>query len=896
MRFKTLFNSSFVHLILLLAAAGIVNSCVYYNTFYLARKNFNQAESSREKANRDLASGGEISGYQEAIKKASKVLSEHPGSSWFDDALFVIGKSFYYLGDYAKAERKFRELLSNFPDSKFADESRFFLGKSRYRLENYLLAKEVFQEFIESSKNDEWRAEALYLMAEMSAEQDLDEEAIGYYQQFVAKYKSNFRTREIYYKIGQLMFESEKYQQAAEYFALAAEAAEEAKPKFEARYREGSALYRIDSIQAGLALFEKLKSEQEDSVYLGNVLLRIAEGKNLLGEERESILLYDEIATNFVQRIESAEAYYQLGQIAQNDWGDLVVAKDMYEMASKEQRGGDWRVLAQEKVSDIRKVETYLAAMSSDTTGSSAENRYLLAEMYRTDLNRPDSALQEYKTLVETEPESELAPRSLLAMGWILENHFHDSTAARSYYQQVVDRYPRSDALQKAVEELNLQGAEPYEFSPDKLYGLAEDQLFDAENLDSAKVLFQKLIDDFPTSRLVPKADFALAKIQLMQFVPATKAKPQPKVEEPAIDSSKLAAGDSMVVSDSAKLPILIDSVSVTSSDSLRVQNAPDTLQTQVPSDTGNGRGAMDTTKTTVKSDSNKTTAPVDSNKNAQADDIVRLADLIGRKDGVSRDTAAAAARRNSELAARNAVSDTIKVLPTPDTSRVTPVVDSGVVVGKSDSSGVAKVPRDSLSQKSAPKDTVFVDSTMILVFKKLAEKYAGTEIGDESLRLASGNMQANSRLQQQEQMRQEQLRAQREAAHADSLKKKDSTTVAAVDTLTLAQQKEQLLKEEIEKWPLMDDEPSVVGEFTYPVEASTSKFEGRIVVKIKIEFDGKVSEVTFLKGSNITAMDQEIEKALLDTYFDTLKIDPLKLNGKYFIYYYEIVLPEVYR
>ncbi|MBK7092786.1 MAG: tetratricopeptide repeat protein [bacterium] len=904
-----------IYIGLLLALAGTVNSCVYYNTFYLARKNFNSAESSRRQANRDEASGAEIKGYETAIKKASKVLSEHPTSKWVDDALFVIGKSFYYLGEFAKGERKFRELLSNFPDSKYADESRFFLGKSRYQLENYVPAQEVFVEFIESSKNDAWRAEAIFLMAEMNAKQELDAEAIEFYKQFVDKYSSNFRTADVYFKMGELQFKLERYEDAAESFAKASTTTQVDKTKFDARYRQGTALFEIDSVQAGLALFEKLRDEQQDSVQLGNILLRIADGNKLLGNEREAILMYDDIGVYFEKRVESAEAYYRLGELAQDDWGDLAVAKDMYSLAGKEQRGGEWRVKAQEKVADIQLVETYLAAVGSDSLETALQSRYLLAEMYRTELNRPDSAMQEYRKIIELGPDSPLAPRSLLAIGWILENHYSDTVASHAQYQKVIDQYPQSDALQKAVELLDLSGAEPYDVYPDKLYGMAENQLFDAENLDSAKSLFQRLIDEFPSSRLVPKSEFALAKIQLMQFVPSTTPIIRPKETPVAVaadSTSKL--GDSTIVLDSSKLPIVLDSLMTSDSDSTvtikvgdstKVSSGADSVKNPMVIDSAKGlvtdslaKPAAKDSTSQPKADSAKgAVSSKDSVKASAGDSIVRLADMIGRTD-IPIDTMAAAAKRDSILAARAPRPDTTKGKLVNDTTQIAQGKDSTrtSLVGN-DSTKVSSSGSDSTAVKAKPAEPEYIDSTMIFVFKKLAEKYAGTEIGDEALRLASGSGKTNNRLAQQQQaLLQQQQQQQRLAAQADSVKKTDTTKTEVIDTLTQGQLDEEMLRQEIDAWPLIDDIPSVTGEFVYPVEASTSKFEGRVVLKIKIEFDGKVSEVIFLKGSKIVAIDREVEKALLDTYFDTLKIEPLKLSGKYFIYNYEIKLPEVYR
>lgn len=902
---------------LLVAIMLSSSGCVYFNTFYLARKNFNQAESSRKKDKRDKASGGEIKGYQEAIKKCSKVLSEHPNSSWVDDALFIIGKSFYYLGDYAKAERKFRELLSSFPESQYADESRFFLGKSRYQLENYMLAREMFTEYIAESRKTEWRAEATFLMAEMARSEEKNDEAIKYYREFAETYRSDFRRQEAVFKTGELQYQQQNFAAAEKSFALAAQLASDPKAKLSARYEQGRSLYMLDSIATGLQLFEELRAEQQDSIYLGNVLLRLAEGKNLLGDEREAVLYYDEIATNFAKRVESAEAYYHLGEIAQNQMDDLGVAKDMYLLASKEQRGDKWRAQALEKVSDITKFETYRAALTSDSGETVVTNRFLLAEMYRTDLERPDSALAEYTTIIEQHPTSDIAPRALLAIGWLYENHYRDTAKAHLFYERVVNEYPKSDAMQQAVKRLQLEGAEPYELYPDKLYAMAETQYFDLHDLDSARILFAKLIEEFPSSRLVPQADFAVAKIDLERFIPQDKPvrRPEPKLKPQdstavTVDSLHPAGAhpaDSGAVpvqladssshkpaplADSAVHPP-IDTIGVVTDSMLARGFANPTDSLIRPSEvlgrnraqTQNGKppAADSLAAKAPQTDSATVVDTVRVPVTNPADSLIRPSEVLGRNRSQTQNGKPAAADSlKSKLSRADSTAATRK-----SADSITTAADSTAKPGVAiDTSG-------NQSQKppavAAPADTIVIDSTMIWRFQELAEKYAGTPVGAEAARLAQGEVR---RTQQQQQ---KPVQPEQRPAARDSVTRADTAAVAPLDTLTQAQLDEKLLQEEIERWPLMEYKPTNEVEFKYPIDAATSKFEGRVVLKIKIEFDGKVTDVQFLKGSKIPSIDQEIDRVMRLTEFDPLRIDPLKIGG-YFIYSYEIRLPEVYR
>ncbi len=682
--------------------------CVYFNTFYHARQWFNQAEKTRERDDRDEAKGGEVKLYQDAIKKSSKVISEHPKSSYVDDALFMIGKSFYYLGDFPKAERKFRELLSSYPNSKYAEESKFFLGKSRFQLENYILARETFKEFLDKDKGHQFRAEAMYLMGETSLLENDSNTAVEYYQKYISEYKSNNKSGEIQFKIGQIQFAQQKFADAEKSFAMAEKLARDRKAGDQALYQQGRSLYMIDSVRTGLEIFQKLADSAPDSVFLPDYLLRIAEGNYLLGNEREAILQYDDITTSFAKRSQAAEAYYRMGLIAQDGWGDLELAKGMYDLAAKLSTGGSWTQMALSRSADITKVEKYRAELSDSAIDIADDNRFMLAELYRTAINQPDSAMNEYKSLVDNFPGSELAPKALMSIGWLYENHYHDTTAGREYYQKVLDNYPQSDEYSQALKVLGLHDSQYDSIYADKLYIMAESQYFDSSNSDSAIALFRRLASEFPNSRLVPQAEFAVAKIRLRNFVP-----------------------------------------------------------------------------------------------------------------------------------------------------------------------------------EEHPEDSSYVDSTMINEFKLLAEKYPQSPIGIESGRLASGEVLT----------KQGKAEAPGKQAADTSGAAKDSTTLAqAADTLTEAQRAQTKLNQDIDSTMLITtQEPVIKGEFQYPISASGSKFEGKLMLKIKIEYDGKVSECEFLKSSGIPDIDREVKKAMLDTYFDPIQFDPLKIGG-YFIYNYTVVLPEVYK
>lgn len=693
----------------------LTGGCVYYNTFYNAKKFYNDAESSRQKDKRDTARGTELTNYQNTIKKCSKVLSEFPGSKYEDDALFMIGKSFYYLGDFQKAERKFRELLSNYPNSKYATESRFFLGKSRLKLENYVLAAETFKQFLSEESKPKWQAEALYYMGDLYYAQEKYSSAVGYYTDFVTQHPGDHRVPDVEFKLGDIYSHLENYDSAVAAYALAAKSLQDADSKFNALYQEAIALYYLDSLDAGLTLLNSMIDDPLYSKHLGNVRLRIAEGHYLQSNYEQAIREFDEITSDFPRTAVEAEAYYNMGVIIQNEFDDLETAKEMFDWASRVTNGGEFRRLSVEKSANIAKAEEYRQNVKSDELDEVIRSQYLLAELYRLTLNKPDSALVEYRNLVDDYPGSDLAPRALLAMGWVYENQLEDTTKAEQAYKRVLDEYPYSDEYGDALELLGLNGSVYDTLYSEKLYHMAEAQYVDYNNPDSALALFRLLKTRFRDSRLIPKADLAIARIELQEFKP----KPAP------------------------------------------------------------------------------------------------------------------------------------------------------------------------------PDDSTYVDSTMILVFQNLGTKYAGTKVGEEAARIAAGEPKEKPKpkIPQSQQRRQEPgLGEDTTGALADQ-----GVGAEGDDTLTAGQREDARIKQILDELPLAPDKPTVVPEFQYPLSAYGDPFEGKIMTKIKIEFDGKVNEVELLKPSGKEDIDNEVKRVLLLTEFNPMEIEPLNIGG-YFIYYYQVTPPESIR
>lgn len=489
-------------------------SCTYYNTFYNAKRSFKEGEKAQKGLAPGVRSSGANQKYEEAIKKASKVLTFHPKSKWVDDALFMIGKAYYNMGEYAKAERKFDELLASFPKSKFGEDCQYYIGLCQYNSGNELDAIQSLKLILESSKTEKKkRAQVAFILGEIYFGRGEDDEAISYYQNLVENYKGDTLASYAQTRTGESFWLKKDYAQAKEAFTKVEKYEPRPEILFDSKFKSGECCYLTGNLEEGLDIFTRLSQETKYTEKLPQVKLKIAEGILLSGKVPEAIQEYDNIIKDYPKTENSATALYQLGIIYQDQLGDLKKAKEMFDSCKTQSPQSKITQDALTKSANISKVEEYQNELTKEETEKSHKTLFLLAELYLTQMHQPDSALVEYLALADKYPESEYAAKSLYAAAWILENIKKDTTGAKQIYQRILKDYPGSDYLKPALDFLKVSSDSLGVATPEREYLEVERMLFEDKNIDSALALCNLIIQQFPTSQSAIKAAYAIAWI-----------------------------------------------------------------------------------------------------------------------------------------------------------------------------------------------------------------------------------------------------------------------------------------------------------------------------------------------------------------------------------------------
>ncbi len=315
------------------AAMFLVSGCsvwedftTYFNLYYNTTDLFDQAETSIKEVQKDPFSlvelplpGNAQTQLTKVIEKCSKILQFQTKSAFVDDALLMIGKSFYYQKSYIKAIRKFEELQGSHPESDLVLESQLWLAKSDMQMKNsekgLALLRSVRETAIRKDEKEiatnAFIEEIRYylIMEDYEKVQSLCMTLLSYSNNSTLKAKVAFELGDINEKQGKIKEATEAYASVSDYSASY-------DLLFNASLRYAKMLIKLNENQKALRLLSDLRSELKYKEFYDQIDLATAIAYNKLGYVEKSLQLlvaFDSLYTSSVQignaRFEKASIY-----------------------------------------------------------------------------------------------------------------------------------------------------------------------------------------------------------------------------------------------------------------------------------------------------------------------------------------------------------------------------------------------------------------------------------------------------------------------------------------------------------------------------------------------------------------------------------------------------------
>ncbi|MEX1138656.1 MAG: tetratricopeptide repeat protein [Bacteroidota bacterium] len=510
---------------------GYDNTVAYFNSYYNASRLFHEAEDEileAEKKRRALEgfsdrrvtpSGAPMTKLTAVIDKCSNILAFQPESALVDDALFLIGKSFFYQTEFLKSERKFSELLAFASDGPLAMEASLWRVKTLLELKNEEEGLPETRAFIQKaldSGEEETAGEASLILGHFSARRGDSQEALTAYQEAVRLSGDEMIRARAQFSIGNVRMELGEFSDAADAYLQAGEYSDEPGLYIASHQMAIKAMREAGEFDKALEISHNLAEDYRFVSHEKAIVFEEAVTLHAKGDRGEAVNLFTMVDTTGTKTELGAKAAFELGRIHEES-GEYEKALAAYMRATgfpvpsifataRQKSGAFTRYLALKSQRakwdsllwslDSAQADTIRPTLNRDSLHTlQAVNAYDLGEVFYSELEKPDSAEVWYRMALGNINDSTRAPRILFILAELLKD------GPERLYEEIIKSYPRSHYAVRAKMKLGIQGESVVD-SAAFVYRKAE------ESLESGE--FRKAVGELKDiARVYPESPFA---------------------------------------------------------------------------------------------------------------------------------------------------------------------------------------------------------------------------------------------------------------------------------------------------------------------------------------------------------------------------------------------------
>lgn len=436
----TMIRPASVASVILLLALG-VHGCVYYNTFFSARKYFRDGMRAKEKAKSESVPAEAVKSFETSIEKCLKVIKDYPESEYVDDAILLMGRSLYEKGSYPEAVKTLTSLTTNYPESDLVPLAAYYLGLSYARMENYDSAIAQFLTLTVTFPEEAKEKAVLFEMAQAQIALERYEEARGNLELFLRTSNDRDTSDRAKFLLAQCEFRLERYDEAMKIFSDLAGKASSFSIRTESSFWIASSLSRIGDHERAISVLHELIETDLPVDDLEEAQEMLAGELSLAGKSDEALEEYRKLAIGFPQTETAALAWFNCGLIALEDKGDLSGAKKYFASSYREAPASEPGKKAHEMCVELTRYERFEDVLETDDAEKGPVALFLKAEFLLLQMREKQAALDAYAKVVEKYPESIWAPKAAYAVALIHDAELGDTLAARAAYEDVITRY-----------------------------------------------------------------------------------------------------------------------------------------------------------------------------------------------------------------------------------------------------------------------------------------------------------------------------------------------------------------------------------------------------------------------------------------------------------------------
>ena len=314
---------------LLLIASGCSvwdNFTTYFNLYFNTATLFEDAELEILSQKRDLFSndpliipGNAKASLVKVVEKSSKLLQFYSTSAYVDEALMMLGKSFYYQNNYQKSNRKFEELhATNIDDDELITEANLWMAKNSFELREITKALELIEQVrakgIEEGYNLIIKESYIHEIKYRLREKDYSK-AISLATEFAEVYNDDLIRAQIYYELGNLYTLIGEKENAITAYEKVFDYSPDFDLEVSATIKYANALRNAGQTQKALEVFEDIRTEDKFSNSYNEIDFEIGKTLVELGEYNQALEQFRMVDTTYKNTPFSSASNFEMGEL-----------------------------------------------------------------------------------------------------------------------------------------------------------------------------------------------------------------------------------------------------------------------------------------------------------------------------------------------------------------------------------------------------------------------------------------------------------------------------------------------------------------------------------------------------------------------------------------------------
>lgn len=442
-------------LALVLAVFALLPGCAYFNTYYNAKKLYDQAGRNRGGFPDTVrAAGAEAGLYQKSSDKFATVVAKYPGSRWAAPSLFHMAEATYRRGEYQKSQRLYEDVWTFYPASKNAHRAKLGFAMASWRMGEHERGRRMLASIAGADSRTAERAAFLHALIGQSMGDSA--EAALEWERFLYQHPKSPLADQARFLRAQCLAPAGQHQAAVTELEKLLSRRLKRAFRMQARLLLASTLERAGKPEESLALFQDLEKTATDPVDLRAIALSVARIRASALDPPQARLVFRELAEKHPRTEASAHAHYLIAELWEQE-NVMDSAQAHYTLARHESPGSAVAEEALRSASDIAMLQA-LGSLAADEKAreQNASVQFLMAEHYLFQLNQPDQAVEKYALVAGSYPELPLAAKSMYAAGWAHLTARADTGSADSVFSALVARYPSTRYANAARERLGL--------------------------------------------------------------------------------------------------------------------------------------------------------------------------------------------------------------------------------------------------------------------------------------------------------------------------------------------------------------------------------------------------------------------------------------------------------